>query len=119
MLSQHAMTQPQAEETRHAIPMCYAQTSYPSMQLANQNPGKSDTLSQHAVAQTNYPSMQLANYQPVMLDMLSQHAVETNHRLESLYTLPQHTQCRHTIPAYTAKINLYKGGCKSPKQWTC
>ena len=48
--------------------------------------------------------------------MLSQHAVEANHRLGRLDTLSQHTQCRHAIPAYTAKTNLYKRGCKSPEQ---
>ena len=37
-------------ETRHTIPTCYAQMSYPSMQVANQKPGKSDMLSQHAVS---------------------------------------------------------------------
>ena len=40
--------------------------------------------------------------------MLSQHAVETNHRSGKLDMLSQHTQQRHAIPAYTAKINLQK-----------
>ena len=49
-LSQHAITQSQTGETRHAIPICYAQTSYPSMQSANQKPAKPEMLSWHAVA---------------------------------------------------------------------
>ena len=39
-LSQHAITQSQTAETKHAIPTCYLQTSYPSMQLANWKSGK-------------------------------------------------------------------------------
>ena len=62
--------------------------------------------------------MQPANQKPEKLDMLSQHAVETNHRLGKLDMLSQHKQCRHAIPAYTAKINLHKRGYKSPEQWT-
>ena len=62
--------------------------------------------------------MQLANQKPGKLDTLSQHALEPNNRLERLEMLSQHTQCRHTIPAYTAKSNLYKRGCKSPEQQT-
>ena len=57
-LSCHAMTHSQTKETRRAIPTCYAQTSYSSMQLANQKP---DTLSQHASTYASYPSMQSAN----------------------------------------------------------
>ena len=62
--------------------------------------------------------MQLANQRTGKLDMLSQHAMETNHKSGKLDTLSEHTQCRHAIPACTAKSNLYKRGCKSPKQWT-
>ena len=49
-LSQHAITQSQIMKTRHAIPTCYVQASYPSMQLANWKSGKPDMLSQQAVA---------------------------------------------------------------------
>ena len=91
-LSQHAVNQSEARETRHAIPTCYVQPSYLSMQSANQRPVKSD--------------------------MLSQHAMETNHWLGKPDKLSQHANHRHTIPAYTAKYNLYKRGCKSPEQWT-
>ena len=85
-LSCHAVTQSQTRETRHTIPTGYMQASYPSMQLANQKPGK--------------------------LDMLSQHAVEANHSPGKENTLSQHTQHRHTIPACIVKINVYKSGCK-------
>ena len=115
-LSQHAITLSQTRETRHAIPTCYVQASYPSMQSANQKPGKSDTLFQHAVAYTSYPSMQLANQKPGKLDMLSQHAADANHSSEKLDMQSQLTQHRHTIPACIAKINLYKRGCNSPEQ---
>ena len=47
-LSQHAVTQSQAREARHAIPACIVQTSYPSMQSPNHRTGKPDMLSQHA-----------------------------------------------------------------------
>ena len=40
--------------------------------------------------------------------MLSQHAVEANHRSGKLDTLSQHTQGRHTIPAYTARNTSIK-----------
>ena len=46
-LSQHAVAQSQTGETSHAISTCYMQPSYPSMQSANQRPGKSDMLFQH------------------------------------------------------------------------
>ena len=67
-LCQHAITQSQTRETRHAIPTCYAQTSYLSMQSANWKP---DTMSQYAVAKTSYPSMWLTNWKPGKLDTLS------------------------------------------------
>ena len=50
MLPWHATAQSETRETRHIILTCYAQTSYPNMQSANQKPGESDMLSQHAVA---------------------------------------------------------------------
>ena len=73
-LFQHAFDQPKVREARQTIPACSRLESYPSMQLANQKPGK--------------------------LDMLSQHAVEANHNMGQLDTLSQHTQCKHVIPAY-------------------
>ena len=86
------------------------------MQLANQRPGKSDTLSQHAVAYTSYPNMQfgLSKAREV------RHTIPACNRNMSgkLDMLSQHTQHRHAIPVYTAKPNLYKRGCKSPEQWT-
>ena len=60
--------------------------------------------------------MQLANQKPGKLDKLSQHAAEANHGLGKLDMLSQHTQCRHAIPAYIVKINLYNRGYKSPEQ---
>ena len=108
MLSQHAITQSQTGETRHAIPTCYVETSHPSMQLANQKPGKPDILSQHAVTKISYPSMQSANQKPEKLDKLFQYVVEANHRSGKLDMLSQHTQCRHAIPSYTVRTNLYK-----------
>ena len=80
------------QETRHAIPACTMQKSYPSMQSPNHRPGKVDTLSQHAV--------------------------ETNHKSWKSDTLSQHAQCRQAILACIAKYALYKRGCKAPKQWT-
>ena len=47
-LSQHAVAQSWAKEARHAIPACKVQTSYPSMQLPSQRPGKLHMLSQYA-----------------------------------------------------------------------
>ena len=47
-LSQHAVSQSEAREVRHMIPACSNLESYPSMQLANERPGKLDMLSQHA-----------------------------------------------------------------------
>ena len=48
--------------------------------------------------------MQSANQKPGKLGTLSQHAVEANSQIG---------KARHTIPTYTARINLYKKGAKA------
>ena len=83
------------------------------MQLANQRPGNSDTLSQHTVVLTSNPSMQLAKQKPWKLDTLSLHASETNHRSGKLDMLSQCTQGRHAIQAYTAKLTCIKEAAKA------
>ena len=67
-LSQHAVTQSQAREARHAIPACIMQTSYPSI-------GSADKLSQHAVTQSQAREARHAIPAMHNADMLSQQAV--------------------------------------------
>ena len=57
--------------------------------------------------------MQSANQNPGKLDTLSQHAVEANHRLGNLDTLSQHTQCRHATPDTLLKLNCIKEAAKA------
>ena len=59
--------------------------------------------------------MPLANQKPGKLDTLSQHAVEANHSRGKLDMLSQHTQHKHSIPAYIAQINLYKKRLQKPR----
>ena len=101
MLSQHAVHKQAIQACNWPIRSQGSQTCYPSMQKLE-----------------SYPSMQLANQKPGKLDTLSKLAVEANHRLENLDVLSQHTQHRHAIPVHIAKIKLYKRGCKSPEQQT-
>ena len=62
--------------------------------------------------------MQSPNHKPGNLDTLSWHAIETNHRSGNSDKLSQDTQHRQAIPACMAKYDLYKRGCKCPKQKT-
>ena len=89
-----------------------------SQHAVTQSEARKETLSQNAITQTSYPSMQLPNQRPGKLDTLSQHVIETNHRLGKLDMLSQHTQHRQAIPACTGKSKLYKRCCKSPEQQT-
>ena len=74
----------------HAIPTCYVQPSYPSMQLANQRPQSSE----NTIAACS------------SLDKLSQHAVSQSETREVRHAIPacnrnqsQIGKARHTIPA--------------------
>ena len=90
----------------HSITDQGNQTCYPNMLYIN-------NLSQYAIGQSKAGEVRHAILACNNIGKLSQHAIEANHRLGKLDMLSQHTECRHTIPAYTAKINCIKETAKA------
>ena len=109
MLSHHEISQSQTWQTRHC---------YPNMLCTNK-------ISQHAIGQLEAREARHTIPACIGLDKLSQHAVsqlktrEARHAIQACSgSQSQIGKLDTTIPAYTARINLSKRGCKSPEQWT-